>query len=107
MVLSPRVPNMILRTLKAGANEVLSQAPAGSIDLWAIHPGGASVVDAVQRALDLAPEALSYSRDVLRTYGNMSSATVMFVLASMMRPGGRCPSVRAMVAETMMFRNVA
>jgi predicted naringenin-chalcone synthase len=113
MVLAPRVPNMILRTLKAGANEILSQAPAGSIDLWAIHPGGASVVDAVQRALDLAPEALSYSREVLRTYGNMSSATVMFVLASMMRPalagatGCAMSFGPGMVAETMMFRNVA
>src|SRR5262249_10749184 len=112
MVLAPRVPNMILRTLKAGANEILSQAPAGCIDLWAIHPGGASIVDAVQRALDLKPEALSYSRDVLRTYGNMSSATVMFVLASMMRPapagatGCAMSFGPGMVAETMTFRNV-
>jgi predicted naringenin-chalcone synthase len=59
------------------------------------------VVDAVQRALDLKPEALSYSRDVLRTYGNMSSATVMFVLASMIvlrlgaPPAAPCRSVRA------------
>jgi alpha-pyrone synthase len=54
-------------------------------DLWAVHPGGTSVVDAVKRALDLKPEALADSREVLRSYGNMSSATVMFVLDAMMR----------------------
>jgi hypothetical protein len=80
MVLSPRVPGMIRRALKAAVNEILSDAPATSIDLWAVHPGGTSVIDAVQRALDLKPEALADSRDVLRRYGNMSSATVMFVL---------------------------
>ena len=39
MVLSPRVPGMIRRALKGAANEILSDAPAASIDLWAVHPG--------------------------------------------------------------------
>ena len=112
MVLSSRVPGMIRRALKAAANEILSDAPPTSIDLWAVHPGGTSVVDAVQRALDLKPEALADSREVLRSYGNMSSATVMFVLDAMMRsaPAGAAGCAMSfgpgMVAETMMFRNV-
>jgi predicted naringenin-chalcone synthase len=112
MVLSSRVPGMIRRALKAAANEILSDAPPTSIDLWAVHPGGTSVVDAVQRALDLKPEALADSREVLRRYGNMSSATVMFVLDAMMRsaPANSAGCAMSfgpgMVAETMMFRNV-
>lgn len=52
----------------------------GAIDGWAVHPGGRSVLDAVERGLDLAPDKLAASRNILQSYGNMSSATVMFVL---------------------------
>ena len=59
--------------------------PIESIDLWAVHPGGRTVLDAVERAFELAPTALAASREVLRRYGNMSSATVMFVIETLMR----------------------
>ena len=52
----------------------------GSPDAYAVHPGGKSILDAVERGLDLPGDALDTSRDVLRTFGNMSSATVLFVL---------------------------
>ncbi len=65
--------------------EIIGAAPVSAIDLWAVHPGGHSVLDAVERAFDLPPAALAPSREVLRRYGNMSSATVMFVLDAMMR----------------------
>ncbi len=76
-----------------------------------MHPGGRSVLDAVQQAFDLPPAALLHSRDVLRDYGNMSSATVLFVLAAMMRdPATRPGSLGCamafgpgIVAETMQF----
>jgi predicted naringenin-chalcone synthase len=60
--------------------------------------------------LQLGPQALAVSRDVLRQYGNMSSATVMFVLAALMRSARKGASGCAMafgpglVAETMLFR---
>jgi len=50
------------------------------IDRWAVHPGGRSILDRVQRALELTDEQLSPSRAVLRDDGNMSSATVLFIL---------------------------
>jgi alpha-pyrone synthase len=109
MMLSPRVPGVIRRALKAGADEILSGAPPSSIDLWAVHPGGTSVIDAVQRAFDVNPAALSASRDVLHRYGNMSSATVMFVLEEMLRStlaraaGCALSFGPGMVAETMLF----
>ena len=53
-------------------------------DLWAVHAGGRSILDAVERGLDLPADALEPSRSVLRENGNMSSATLMFVLARMM-----------------------
>jgi predicted naringenin-chalcone synthase len=51
---------------------------------WAVHPGGRSILDRVQAGLELAPDALAASRAVLRDYGNMSSATVMFILREML-----------------------
>src|SRR6266540_785581 len=112
MGLSARVPGVIRRALHAGVDEILAGAPVSSIDLWAVHPGGRSILDAVERALRLAPSALSASREVLRGYGNMSSATVMFVLDAMLRSPLRKAAGCAMsfgpglIAETMRFHTV-
>jgi len=54
------------------------------IDGFAMHPGGAKVLHALEEALDLPPTALSASREILRTHGNMSAATVLFVLERML-----------------------
>jgi predicted naringenin-chalcone synthase len=54
------------------------------IEAWAVHPGGKSILDAVERAFALPQGALAESREVLRTCGNMSSATILFVLQRMM-----------------------
>lgn len=53
-------------------------------EAWAIHPGGRSVLDAAERGLKLPSDALHASRSVLSESGNMSSATVLFVLQKMM-----------------------
>ena len=60
---------------------------AADIRFWAIHPGGAKIVDYLAEALALRPDDLQYSRRVLRQYGNMSSVTIFFVLAEIMRHG--------------------
>jgi predicted naringenin-chalcone synthase len=49
-------------------------------ELWAIHPGGKGIVDALQASFRLGDEQTSDSRSVLRRFGNMSSATILFVL---------------------------
>jgi len=113
MVLSGGVPAAIHDGLREHGNEILAGAPVASIDLWAVHPGGRTVLDAVERALDLAPAALASSRDILRRYGNMSSATVMFVIDNVLRLGARGRTGCAMsfgpglIAETMLFRTAA
>jgi alkylresorcinol/alkylpyrone synthase len=54
------------------------------IDRFAMHPGGVKVLQALAEALDLSPVALRDSREVLRSHGNMSAATVLFVLERML-----------------------
>ena len=56
----------------------------GEVDGWAVHAGGRSILDAVERALALPRDALATSRRVLEDVGNMSSATLMFVLARLL-----------------------
>ena len=60
-----------------------------NMELWAIHPGGRSILDAVQAGLELQADKLAVSRSILRRFGNMSSATVMFVLQ---RADAHCPT---------------
>jgi predicted naringenin-chalcone synthase len=113
MVLSGGVPAAIHNGLREHRDEILAGAPVASIDLWAVHPGGRTVLDAVERALDLAPAALASSRDILRRYGNMSSATVMFVIDHLLRSRapGRAGCAMSfgpgLIAETMLFRTAA
>jgi predicted naringenin-chalcone synthase len=51
------------------------------------HPGGRKVIDNVQKALGFTDEHLRFSKIVLRNYGNMSSASVLFVLEEVVRHG--------------------
>lgn len=60
---------------------------------WAVHAGGRSILDAVEHGLGLPAHGLSESRAVLHDYGNMSSATLLFVLARMLDQGVRGPGV--------------
>lgn len=108
MWLSGQVPGSIGAALEGGQDRVLDGADPKAIDLWAVHPGGRSVLDAVETALKLEPEALKASREVLRAYGNMSSATVLFVLAELLaegRKGRGCAMAfgPGLTAETMLF----
>jgi predicted naringenin-chalcone synthase len=57
----------------------------GDVDNWAVHPGGKAILDKVGTALGLQPEQLSVSREILKRYGNMSSATILFVLERFMQ----------------------
>jgi predicted naringenin-chalcone synthase len=79
MHLSGAVPGRIAASL--ARPERIGLADAATVDSWAVHAGGRSVLDAVAHGLSLPIDALHHSREVLRTMGNMSSATVMFVLA--------------------------
>ena len=47
---------------------------------WAVHPGGRLILDKIEQSMNLRPEQITPSRDVLANFGNMSSATILFVL---------------------------
>ncbi len=73
------------RTAAGDAGRMIAREDAETLDLWAVHTGGRSVLDAVAASLALPRRALRHSRAVLEAYGTMSSATVMFVLQRMLR----------------------
>lgn len=86
LVLSSYVPDVIEANLDRIVGDLLT--PRGmtgaDIDLWAIHPGGKSILDKAEKSLNLAPEQIAASRAVLRDFGNMSSATILFVLRELL-----------------------
>jgi predicted naringenin-chalcone synthase len=90
MSLSGEVPQQITKALRHEATRnddggILRGQHKDDFDLWAVHAGGRTILDAVEQGLDLGPEALRWSRNVLRDFGNMSSATLMFVLGRIMQ----------------------
>lgn len=82
MTLSSYVPVVIEGNLRASVAPLLDRSalPVKDIDLWAVHPGGRAVLDKVEASLELEPDSLAASRSVLRDYGNMSSATLLFIV---------------------------
>jgi len=86
MVLGNYVPHIIDEHIIGALEPLLSREeslrglPYRDITHWAIHPGGRSILDKVQSRLDLTDEQLVPARETLRNFGNMSSATVLFVL---------------------------
>ena len=82
MTLSARVPHLIEEHLAAYLSDFLQQhgESLGSIGGWAVHPGGSRILSAVENALALPDDALATSRSVLADHGNMSSATMLFIL---------------------------
>lgn len=82
MTLSARVPALIQEHLRGWIENWLAQQELklDEIKGWIVHPGGPRILDAVERALDLPPDALHYSREILAQHGNMSSPTVLFIL---------------------------
>jgi alkylresorcinol/alkylpyrone synthase len=68
---------------------ILSRAglALSDVDRFACHPGGAKVIDALERAFALGQGALNHEREILADYGNMSAPTALFVLERLIRSG--------------------
>jgi alpha-pyrone synthase len=114
MFLSGKIPATIAGALRGASDRVLAGAPADAFGMWAVHPGGRTVLDAVEDAFELGQGALAASRAVLRDYGNMSSPTVLFVLEALMRDAMRAGARGCamafgpgLTAETMLFSAAA
>ncbi len=109
MHLSGQVPGEIGGALRQLGSQVTRGRDPLELDLWAVHPGGRSILDAVEKGLALEPDALADSRSVLARFGNMSSATVMFVLREIIaraqsgQQGCAMSFGPGLTAETMLF----
>jgi predicted naringenin-chalcone synthase len=98
IVLSSYVPEILEANIGAALAPLFAQfgLAAADIERWGVHPGGRAILDKLERSLELGSEALEPSRRVLRDYGNMSSATVLFVLKRILSeatPGERVCAV--------------
>lgn len=86
MVLSTYIPKIIESNIEGALLPLLEslKISKNDINFWAIHPGGRAILDKIQKGLELTDNQVDVSREILRDYGNMSSATILFVLREIM-----------------------
>jgi len=110
MTLSTNVPSIIVKHAKPWLTEFLAKhnLTIDQVGSWAIHPGGPRIVAGVAEALELPKDATDTSKAVLAEHGNMSSATVLFVLQRLREQKAKLPCVAlgfgpGLVAEAALF----
>jgi alkylresorcinol/alkylpyrone synthase len=89
VVLSAQVPEIVRRNVRADVDELLAKSglDRSSIRHWVAHTGGPKVLQAFESSLELPAGALARSWKSLRDVGNLSSASVLFVLADLLSSG--------------------
>ncbi|MGE0256576.1 MAG: type III polyketide synthase [Alphaproteobacteria bacterium] len=89
VLFSRDIPHLVRSRLREAAERALARNGLSLADIGGhlCHPGGAKVIDALEEVYGLAPGGMGHARAVLRDYGNMSAATVLFVLAAAMADG--------------------
>ncbi|WP_152392002.1 type III polyketide synthase [Paenibacillus guangzhouensis] len=80
LYLSPNIPRLIGEYVPAEVERLIGDAKT---ELWAIHPGGKGIIEVLQARYGLSDAQVSPSLSVLRDVGNVSSATILFVLQKM------------------------
>jgi predicted naringenin-chalcone synthase len=95
MTLSATVPAVVREHLRPWLSERLGELglTIDGVRGWAVHPGGPRVLESVDAALTPPIDALDASRRVLKDHGNMSSATVLFILDALLERGDALPAV--------------
>ncbi len=78
--LSPQIPNHLAVAAPTALQVLFGSHPP---QFWAIHPGGRAIVDRLAEIFNLSAETLTATYSILRQYGNMSSATILFVLEAL------------------------
>ena len=97
VVLSPELPKLLRSELKPALQGFLDAngMSLGEFNGFLFHPGGAKVLETVQKVLRLRRDELGYSWQVLRDFGNMSSPTALFTLDQAIKAGARGPHLLA------------
>ena len=94
VIFSRHIPNLVRANMREAAVSFLTEQglTLADIDRFVCHPGGAKVIDALEEVFDVEPGGLHHTRRVLRKFGNMSAATILFVLDDVLGEGGakRC-----------------
>jgi len=110
MSLSAKIPSLIQANLKPWLSRWLAKNGMSLQDVksWAIHPGGPRVLEAVTQSLSIPESAATHSRIILQSCGNMSSATILFILERMQRVDAPLPCVAigfgpGLAAEAALF----
>ncbi len=87
--ISRSIPDLVRRRMPENLRAACSSVGLRPEDLkhFVTHPGGAKVLDAFEEVFGFESGGLLLSREVLRDYGNMSSATVLFVLERFLESG--------------------
>lgn len=91
VLFSRDIPALVRARLREAADRFLSRhdLTVADMDSFVCHPGGAKVIDALESAFSLRSGSMHAAREVLRDFGNMSAATVIFVLKRMLDPLSR------------------
>jgi len=87
MMLSTELPKIILERAVPELKKILDSLGIKKEEIkhWALHPGGRAILDSLQKGLELTNEEIRPSRDVLKNFGNMSSASILFVLKEILQ----------------------
>jgi alkylresorcinol/alkylpyrone synthase len=93
VVLSSKVPTLVRAHVREDVDTFLASEGLGRRDIrhWVAHTGGPKVLEAFEEALELPDGALGRSWRSLRETGNLSSASVLFVLGELLRSGEARP----------------
>ena len=89
MILSAELPKIILEKAVPALIDILKKNGLNKNDIkhWALHPGGRAILDSLQNGIGLSDSDLKPSRYVLKNHGNMSSATILFVIKEILQSG--------------------
>jgi predicted naringenin-chalcone synthase len=111
MTLGKSVPDQVARQLPGWLTPWLGDQglSVGDVVSWCVHPGGPKILSAVVDGLGLASNAVDTSREILAEFGNMSSATILFILERLMRRQSPRPCVAlgfgpGLTVEATLFR---
>jgi alkylresorcinol/alkylpyrone synthase len=102
LVLSAEVPNLVRRRAREEVDRFLGEQGLGRRDVqhWVLHSGGPKVLDALQQTLELSDRDLEPSWQQLRENGNLSSVSVLVVLANTWQARQPRPGERALLMAT-------
>jgi alkylresorcinol/alkylpyrone synthase len=86
LLLSPAVAGLVRERLKGVVEAFLADQGLESkkVRYWVLHPGGRRILEAYEAAFGLGPEALLWTRQSLARVGNLSSASVLFILSDVL-----------------------